>query len=73
MVVRHELVKCSTQVLFAKRHDPTKHSSLTDRTKRSAYALQFGARSGVRTTKKSPFCPTLESDRLATRLTGSSS
>ena len=48
MVVRRKFVNRPTQVPFADRNDVIQAFLLYDRTKRSAYALQFGARGGVR-------------------------
>ena len=51
MVVGDELSQSPTKVRFAQRDDTLQALLLTERTNRSACALQFGALGGVRTTR----------------------
>jgi hypothetical protein len=51
MVMDHEVGERTPEVSLTQRNQPIQAFSLTDRTKRSACALQFGARNGVRITR----------------------
>ena len=51
MIVPDELTYPVTQVPFTQRHDAIQAFLLINRTKRSSWALQFGAAAGVRTTR----------------------
>lgn len=51
MGVNHELRERLTEVPLTQRNDPVQAFSWIERTNRSACALQFGARHGVRITR----------------------